>query len=279
MSHSLLKKGKQCKIAEELRVDISILYDYMLLHKLTNETHVWHISPESVHDDDMLARFRAMLSSEELTRYRRFRFQRDGHDYLVSHALMRTVLSKYADVAPRDWQFQRNRYGRPEISRSGNLPPLRFNLTHTRGLAACVINLSGDCGIDAERISLRHAPIKVAMRMFSDAEYTELKTLSNRDQLEYFFTRWTLREAYVKALGLGLSFLTRDLTFTIHGEESIEVSTHTGLEPEKQNWQFGLFRPTDEHITAVAIRNDNQLNKTIVTRVIGVHEMSADAWR
>jgi 4'-phosphopantetheinyl transferase len=92
--------------------------------------------------------------------------------------------------------------------------------------------------------------------------------LEGQESLEYFFTRWTLRESYVKALGIGISFPTRKLTFSVNRENSVEISLHPELEDQRINWQFQLFKPTAEHIVATAIRRNSEMDKRIVTRFI-----------
>jgi len=239
----------------------------MLIDKLNQEAHVWFSRPESVQDKEVLQDLTATLSNQELDKYRRLHFQQDRHRYLVSHALVRKTLSRYIDRPPADWCFSRGEHGRPEIANPGT-PPLRFNLTHTVGLVGCIVTRNNDCGIDAERITARHATPGIAERMFSETEYRELRRLEGQESLEYFFTRWTLRESYVKALGIGISFPTRKLTFSVNRENSVEISLHPELEDQRINWQFQLFKPTAEHIVATAIRRNSEMDKRIVTRFI-----------
>lgn len=234
---------------------------------LHDEAHVWFITPESVGDPSILQRCHAMLDAHERERLGRFFRADDRHHYLVSHALVRTVLSKYADIPPACWIFSHGKHGRPEI-KNQNTPALRFNLTHTAGLVGCVVTLKSDCGIDAEKTSPRHNPLSIAKRMFSDAEFRELQQLKGLAHLEYFFRRWTLREAYVKALGIGISFPTRKLDFEIDSEDSTSVMFHADLRENDQDWQFQLLRPTPEHIAAVAIRISDTGRKKLITRFI-----------
>jgi len=240
----------------------------MLIDSLHQEAHVWFTIPESVQDDGTLQRLSAILSAEELGRYRRFHFPEDRHRYLVSHALVRETLSKYIDISPADWCFSHSEHGRPEVA-NADIPPLRFNLTHTDGLVCCIVTLDDDCGVDTEKITARHAMPGVAKRMFSEAEHRELRRLEGREHLEYFFTRWTLREAYVKARGIGISFPTRKLTFTLEKNNAVEVSFHPDIEDRRDNWHFELLKLTGEHIAAIAIRRrSGEIDKKIVTRFI-----------
>ena len=247
----------------------------MLIDSLRREAHLWLTKPESVQDEEILRGLEATLSEGELGRYRRFRFPEDRRRYLVSHALVRRVLSKYVDIKPTEWIFSHSMYGRPEIANI-DAPALRFNLTHTTGLSACVVTLSQECGADAEHIDARHNLLGVAERMFSRSEFEALQQLQGQKSLEYFFSRWTLREAYVKALGRGLSYPTRQLTFTVSGTDTIEMLSSSDIERDKEHWQFELFRPTSEHVAAVAIRRDDQTSKKVVMRFVNLHEVQAD---
>lgn len=237
----------------------------MPIERLAREAHVWLMVPESVQDEARLEACRAVLSESELARYERFRFPQDRHRYLVSHALVRNVLSRYLEIPPAEWVFFCTSHGRPEIA-NPEIPPLRFNLTHTTGLAACVVTLSDPCGIDAERIAARHDPLGVARRMFSEAEYEQLSRLAGLEQLQYFFTRWTLREAYVKARGIGISFPTHKLRFNVDPAGLVSVTFQLELKEQIDRWQFRVLRPTPQHIGAIAISRSGDLDKKLVVR-------------
>jgi len=239
----------------------------MLPDHLHQEIHTWFALPDLAVSPARLSQYRSMLSGAETARYQRFHFPDDAHRYLIAHALVRTVLSKYADIQPDRWAFFHGDHGRPEIA-NHDIPALRFNLTHTASLVGCVVTLENDCGIDAEKISPRHSPLGIAKRMFSDTEFQELQQLQDVAHLEYFFKRWTLREAYVKARGIGISFPTRKLGFEINSEGNIQVTFHADLRDNTQDWQFELLRPTPEHIAAVAIRINNRVRKKLITRLV-----------
>jgi 4'-phosphopantetheinyl transferase len=243
------------------------------LRNLHREAHVWFVVPETIQAKPILENCLAALSDRELQQYRRFLFDADRRRYLVSHALVRRVLSHYVQVAPADWTFSYAKRGKPEIANQG-VGQLRFNLTHTAGLAACVVTLRDDCGIDAERIIERHNSLGVAKRMFSESEYKRIKELSGRTFLEEFFQRWTLREAYVKALGIGISFPTRELQFAID-DETIRVDYRSKAGADKAVWQFQLMRPTVDHIAAVAMCGEHHTEKKIVSRFFDFQDDAA----
>ncbi|NNJ93121.1 MAG: 4'-phosphopantetheinyl transferase superfamily protein [Halobacteria archaeon] len=242
----------------------------MLFDKLGREAHLWIVRPESITEGMTLAACMDTLSDQEQQRYRRFLFEKDRHRYLVSHALVRNVLSNYAEIAPAAWSFSESGHGRPEVANPG-LSDIRFNLSHTSGLAACLVTYVRDCGVDVERVHTRYGAVGVAKRMFSSAEVEDVQRLEGRDQLNYFFTRWTLREAYTKALGTGITFPTHKLNFIIRSATDIDIEFQAEIEDNRKNWQFAIFSLGDEHIAAAAIKRPDQNDIKIV-----IHNMNED---
>jgi 4'-phosphopantetheinyl transferase len=239
--------------------------DIQDIDALRSQHHVWYIQPDRVTTPAQLAACRALLSADEAQRQGRFLFAEDRHRYLVSHAMLRETLSRYWPIAPQRWTFSHGEHGKPEIANAG-APPIRFNLTHTRGLAACIISLETCCGIDAECLDARHNPLAVARRMFSAEENARLLQLTGRERLEFFYTCWTLREAYVKARGVGISFPTRRLRFRIAGPEPISVHFDEQLNDTAARWQFQLFRPTRDHVLATANCSVSDQTREVVAR-------------
>jgi len=239
-----------------------------LLQQLENEVHVWFARPEAVVDPEQLAYYASILSPEERARHQRFHFDRDRHLFLVSHALVRKVLSSYIEFDPSAWQFSGNEFGRPEISNPGFSLPLRFNLSHTPGLAACVVTLHEDCGIDAEKLHARGDQTGVAEKMFAAPEQAALKKLEGQAFLERFLVYWTLREAYCKALGVGIAHSRKDYSFEIAGREQWVIRFDSPLRGQGEHWQFTILRPGADHMVAVAIHSEGPSSKEIVHRFL-----------
>ena len=238
------------------------------LQRLENEVHVWFTRPEAITDPEQLAGYTSILSPLERERQQRFHFDRDRHRFLVSHALLRKVLSCYIDVVPGDWEFTVNQYGRPEISGPEITPPLRFNLSHTVGLAACVVALDADCGIDVEQLTARGNQLAIAEKMFAVSEQAELKKLEGQAFQERFFTCWTLREAYCKALGTGIGHTRNNYAFEIGGGDQCRVRLDASSGDRGEHWQFTLLRPDPEHLAAIAIRSAGLPDKPVIHETI-----------
>lgn len=214
------------------------------------EIHLWLTDERNIHDPALLAAYHDLLDADERIQQQRLHFERDRHRYLVTRALTRTVLSRYAPVAPTDWRFRKLEHGRPQII-NPEAAGLTFNLTHTMGLIALGITRGGELGIDTENIVERIAPLEVAPRYFSTRETSDLHALPFEAQGERFFHYWTLKESYIKARSLGLSLPLDQFSFSFSDEHSLDIDFDPRLADTHAHWHFWLLRPTREHLLAI----------------------------
>ena len=228
-----------------------------LLDDLKREIHVWYCDPRLIRQTSKLKAYESVLSDEEVARYQRFHFDKDRHSYLVSHALLRYALSLYADIPASKWKFVKSEHGKPALVLPAAMPAISFNLTHSEGLAACVVAIDMACGIDAENRNRKNSLAAVANRMFADEE---IELLNKRDMQPHFFYYWTLREAYVKALGTGLSSSSKEFYFDIgqDGMSAVLRRSDSGQVVD-DSWQFRLYEPTSENVVCVAYKSSAPL--------------------
>lgn len=234
-------------------------------HSLADgEVHVWYARADLI-GDAALAQYESLLSRDEIARRNRYRFEKDRRLLLVSHALLRLGLSRYVDVAPTGWTFVQNGYGKPEIARPRTDPPLRFNLSHTRGMAALAVTLGREIGVDVENCLRNIDAVGLAGRYFSPREAAELRSLPPEQRQSRFFDFWTLKEAYIKARGMGLSFPLRDFSMAVD-TSPVEIKFAAGVDDVAVEWQFEQFHPSEHHKIAVAVRRDTGTHLDIVCR-------------
>ena len=172
---------------------------------------------------------------------------------------------KQAAVDPAAWRFRSGAHGRPEIAAPQS--PLRFNLSHTEGLAACAIADGDNVGIDVENVTRKHSR-RLAERVFSRRERKTLRELPAAEQARRFFELWTLKEAYLKARGLGLSIPPGALSFYRDqaGEWRIEFSASGGGAPDqglsgRRPWTFRSWRVGRYHQAALALPVNDRPDK------------------
>ncbi len=214
---------------------------------------LWYALPETITDVAILDRYRALLAPEETAKVERFVFERDRHRCLVRWALVRAVLSSYTDDDPRAWVFRRNEYGKPEVVEPAGVS-LRFNLSHTAGMVVCAVTTGRDVGVDVEELDRGRADIEVARRFFAPAEVAALEKFPQQRQHEAFFQFWTLKEAYIKARGMGLSIPLDDFALTLSQHRPPKISFAAGCADDPGDWQFAQLRLQGRHQVAVAIR-------------------------
>jgi 4'-phosphopantetheinyl transferase len=212
---------------------------------------VWWADPDEVGEGALLH----LLSDDERARHDRFHFAPDRHVYAVAHALKRCGLSRFAPFAPSAWRFEENPYGRPEVAPGLVDRPLRFNLSHTRGLVALAVTDSRDVGVDVEHRYPRSFDLGVAESFFAPSEVAALFALPADRQRERFFTYWTLKEAYIKARGMGLALPLDQFAFDLTGPDGEpRIRFEPALTDDANTWTFRLFLPAPDRPLAVAVR-------------------------
>ena len=214
---------------------------------------VWLVFYDEIVDEGLLAELRRLLTDAEREQEQHFYFADDRKRHLVTRAMVRTVLSRYEAVAPSDWVFAVNRYGRPEIANSvaTNAGELCFNLSHTRSLIALSVTRGGAVGIDVENVVTRAASIGIAERFFSPSEAAALSRVPPERQSDRFFEYWTLKESYIKARGMGLSIPLEQFSFEFPHERGIRLEIDPKLGDEAGRWRFWQFRPRPEYQLAL----------------------------
>ncbi len=206
-----------------------------------SEIHVWRawldVEPQE------RERLSLYLSEDERARASRFVFQHDREHSLVARGRLRELLGRYLQRPPHSLEFRTGPYGKLSLVDGANL---RFNLTHSYGLALYALAMNRELGIDAEKIRPEFATEGIAERYFSAAEQRELRELPIELRTSAFFLCWTRKEAYVKAHGGGLQIPL----------ESFDVSLSPGA-PEKlrsadsERWNMRSFEPAPEYIASL----------------------------
>ncbi len=235
-----------------------------MTQQLGDELHVWLCRVDQVREPSVLERFAEWLDEGETQRWKRFLFEPDRHLFLVAHALLRRTLSLYADVSPAAWRFSVGEHGRPEIAIPASVGGLRFNLSHTRGLAAVLVNRDIDCGVDVEARRREVDYLNVSKRVFAASERAAMLALPSEQQRTRFFEYWTLKESYIKARGMGLALPLEQFAFSIDTPPTISMDPALRDDPAK--WQFELQTPTPDHQMALAARRGDSGDRRVQVR-------------
>ncbi len=184
-----------------------------------DEAHVWLTSLDV--PAHRLSSLRALLNAEELARADRFLQPHHRCHSAVARGGLRSLLGRYLQVAPQSVVFQFNAHGKPSLAGAHEHSGLRFNLSHSHGLALIAFARGRDLGVDIEKVRPERPAEPIAERFFAPAEAARLRSLPSAQQPEGFFECWTRKEAYIKARGKGLSLPL----------DSFEVAFGPGVRP------------------------------------------------
>jgi 4'-phosphopantetheinyl transferase len=221
---------------------------------VTDGVVVWTVRQGDAEVDARLRDYESLLTPDEQQRAQRFLQEPDRARFIIGRALARTMLSRFTDVSPDKWRIVIDEHGRPLLGeRPATVPDLRFNLSHTDGLVACALTIGREVGVDVEHID-RRLTHDVPERFFSPHEVADLRRLPREEQDVVFFDYWTLKEAYIKARGLGLALPLGQFSFSRRPDASPTIAFAPELHDDAASWQFAQFWPTARHRMAVALR-------------------------
>ena len=215
----------------------------------TDAVHIHLLRPGSCKASDF-----ELLDSAEQQRAHLFKFSQDHDLYVSAHVFLRQVLSRYASVAPKDWKFLANAHGKPDIA-DPQYHWLQFNLSHTQGLVACAVANQRQVGVDVEHGNRRIDVAMLSQHVFSALEALDvLSAPSQEEQERRFFNYWTLKEAYIKAKGIGLSMPLQQFSMTKTAKHSWQVIFAADFPDPGEAWQFGAKRLGDSHYLAYCVQ-------------------------
>jgi 4'-phosphopantetheinyl transferase len=218
------------------------------------EIHVWRVSLAQT--ESCLQSLQQTLSTDERAKADRFVFPKDRSQFIVSRGALRAILSRYLNISSHIWRFDYNPYGKPSliVAQGGNT--LRFNVSHSRGMALIAITKNRDIGVDIEGINPNFSCLEIAEKFFSPLENSVLRSLPEHLQPTAFFTCWTRKEAYIKAVGKGLSIPLNQFDVSLAPGEPAALLNVEGNPEEASKWSLIELFPSSDMVAAVAVAGD-----------------------
>jgi len=214
-----------------------------------HEVDVWRASldqPQGLKD------YLATLAADERQRAARFHHQKDREHFIVARGLLRTLLGRYLGLNPASLVFRYSAHGKPALA-GALIEDVRFNLSHSHGLALFAFARGRDLGIDLEYVHREVATQQIAERFFSPAEKASLRALPADQQAEAFFNCWTRKEAYVKARGEGLTLRLDQFDVSlVPGEPAMLLGTPAEAD-EAARWSMIELAPAADFKAALVV--------------------------
>ena len=214
----------------------------------TDTAHVWAVDLErETFDGHLLAE---VLSADEWVRADRFLSKKHRAHFVAARGCLRAILAKYMECKPDELAFFYGKHGKPALASPWDKSQLRFNLSHSAGLALIAVSRCCEIGVDVEHLDRKVGQLKdIARRFFAPGEYERLCALPREKQRRAFFNCWTRKEAYLKAVGTGL----------VQSLKNFEVSLGCKAkllqikEGNAEDWTLQHLDPAQGYVGSVAI--------------------------
>jgi 4'-phosphopantetheinyl transferase len=229
--------------------------DGAISHLGPGEVHVWSalLNPASAE----IARFSETLSQDEKERANRFRFEKNRNEFIISRGSLRVLLGSYLGIPAHELSFAYSRYGKPYLADSDHISRMEFNLSHSEGMVVLAFTRGRKVGVDIESVERNFDFEEIAERFFSLAEQQMLRNIPAEQRGTAFFRCWTRKEAYIKALGNGLSHPLFEFDVSI-APKQISALLATRPDPsEADKWLIRDLPVAAGYVAALAVEADH----------------------
>ena len=213
---------------------------------------VWRVSLDD--DAPLLPARRAVLTTAELARAERFAFPENRNLYILVRGRLRELLGHYLGLVPHAVRLEPGPHGKPELASGQTAGGPHFNVAHSGRLACIAVTIEGPVGVDVERIRPDVAASGLAERFFSPPEVAELRALPPEGQERAFFECWTRKEAYIKALGTGLTEPLDRFGVSFGPDRAAALTWVAARSGEAAQWSIRALQVDEGYVGAVAIR-------------------------
>jgi 4'-phosphopantetheinyl transferase len=196
--------------------------------------------------------------------------------YLAAHIFLRCILSNYSGINPEKLDFAHNAFGKPSLHSETKL---RFNLSHTSGMIVCGISYGLDVGVDVENHTRSIDMHSILKSSYSSNETENVLRQNSNLQQRLFFSYWTLKEAYVKGVGEGLSIPLKECEFMKQKGQGWMLIKRELHRSEKTKWKFYSSTLGTEWVVSVAV--DSGLfsaNQALIVRMTDSNSRESRRW-
>ena len=220
-----------------------------------DDIHIWSASiPKSDFD---ISNLEQILSGDEIERANRFRFRKHKNQFVITRNLLRKILALYLKSNPKEILFEYSQFEKPYLANIHNKTQIYFNASHSHNIVLFAFALNRSVGVDVEYVRLDFNHDEIARRFFSDDEVEEFLSVPEESRPEAFYNCWTRKEAFIKAIGEGLSYPLKDFDVTLKPGEPASILKIKGSRKEAARWTLKEIEGIPGYKTALAARAKN----------------------
>lgn len=160
-------------------------------------------------DGSSALRYKSILSSEEMEKADKFRFESDHIRYIVCRSVLRLLLGYCCRCKPEALDIKYKKYGKPHLDAKN---AVYFNVSHSDEQCLIGISKHAEIGVDIENIKTLESVNEMSKTIFNQEEMNLYETVSSEQKMDFFYACWVRKEALFKALGIGISDELRSIT-------------------------------------------------------------------
>ncbi len=222
-----------------------------------NNVHVWQASLQQ--PSDVITQLGATLSDDERSRAKRFQFEHLRESFIIARGILRSILARYTNLNPGQCRFEYTATGKPYLSSHSSTTGIYFNLSHSSNLVLYAITGNPWIGIDVECIRPISEIDDIAARTFSAEENNQLRTVAKDQKLRAFFNCWTRKEAFIKAIGDGVSFPLDQFDVSLKPGDPAKILKIFGSEDNAKHWSMYELLPGEGYVAALVVEGKDYL--------------------
>ena len=223
-------------------------------NQLDNEVHIWSAvldQPKTVIDG-----YYSILSDYEREMVNKYKSEELKNRQIISKGVLRVLIAKYTNFSPNEINLYYNEFGKPFVSGDSDGNNLFFNLSHSDNIAVFIFSKNWNVGIDVERVKELADMESVVNLCFSESEKKWFGKIQSAKKKEIFYKIWTSKEAYIKAIGKGLSFSPNRISLVQKTDNELFINEING-DKDYSRWKLITFKPHPDFISSVVIENDS----------------------
>ncbi|HEY0320037.1 MAG TPA: 4'-phosphopantetheinyl transferase superfamily protein [Pyrinomonadaceae bacterium] len=216
-----------------------------------DDVHVWRFRLDQTGAE--MERLRTILDRDEMIKAERFHFTRDRQHFIVAHGISRSILARYLRIDPGRISFRYSEYGKPSLANKTGDGAIRFNHSHSHGIALLGITRRREIGVDLEHVRDEIEYREIAKLFFSRREFSTLESLPREAQIKAFYNCWTRKEAYIKAKGGGLSIPLDRFAVSLRPNEAAALVEVEGDAEETARWSLRELNLGPDYVGSIMV--------------------------
>jgi len=216
-----------------------------------DEVHVWRAMLDQT--PSQIQRLLHNLAADEHVRAEQFYFERDRQHFIAARGVLRAILGGYLHRTPESLSFYYSSHGKPGLAGETDDDAIRFNVSHSHGVALFAVTRGREVGIDIEHIRFDLEVVEIAEQFFSPREVATLRALPIEAQRQAFFRCWTRKEAYIKARGEGLSLPLDQFDVSLAPGEPVAVLRAQRDPSEASRWSLQELTPAPGYAATLTV--------------------------